>query len=208
MFRKLTILTEGLRGACARKYFLLLLTTILIAAGCKKGGDDGSNGGDADGSEFYIRFKADGTELEYKSNAITQVLAVSPKGLYSCALQGYNDFTMTDNGLMSLIIWSEDPITATTYRNADNVSNSDGDKIPSVVVTFLDDKKVSYLSQGVPLARIPPLDKIVSDVQVTLTEVSQSRIAGNFSGTLFKTTDGAFSTTVKITDGKFNLRRL
>jgi hypothetical protein len=109
---------------------------------------------------------------------------------------------------MSLLIWSENAIAAKSYRNAVNAVNSSNEKIPQVLVTYLDGNKASYQSQGVLLSSLPPFDKILSDVQVTITEVSATRIAGSFSGTLYKTTDATFTTTVKITEGTFNLKRL
>jgi hypothetical protein len=208
ILRRFKIYSAFMLKTCAGKYFFFLLAIMVVSASCKKdGGDDGPDG-DGDNTEFYIRFKADGTAADYKSNAITQVLPVSQKKLYSCMLQGYKDFTVTNNNLMSLVIWSENPIAAKTYRNADNAVNSDNEKIPQVLITYLDGNKVSYQSQGVFLSSLPPFDKILSNVVVTITEVSQSRIAGSFSGTLYKATDATFSTTVKITDGKFNLKRL
>lgn len=203
--RRFNIYHAFLSKICVQKYFFFLLAAVVFM-GCKKDAGGSSDGGG--GTEFYIRFKANGTAAEYKSNAITQVLGVSPKGLYSCALQGYKDFSMTDNNLMSLVIWSEKPIAAKTYRNAENAVNTSNEKIPQVLATYLDGNKISYLSQGTLLSSLPPFDKILSDVEVTITEVSASRIEGSFSGTLYKTTDPNFTTTVKITEGKFNLKRL
>lgn len=188
------------------KYSIFLLVLIYCVSGCKKNGD--ADGDGPDDAEFYISFNANGVKADYRSNAFTQLLPISPKKLYSGVLQGYGDFTVTDKNLMSIVIWSENPIVSKTYRNSENAVNSDNDKVPQILITYLDKDKNSYLSQTNLGLNIPPFDKIVSDVQVTITAVDQNRVSGTFSGTLYKTTDATFSSTVKITDGKFNLKRL
>ena len=190
-----------------RTGLILLLTIGMVAGGCKKdSGDDDEDDGD---TEYYMRFKLDGNQIEYKSGVVTQVLPISNKALYSCVLQGYGKFPEeTGKNHLGIIIWDEEPITTITYRNNQNTENSDGDKVPQVLMTHLNSETTSYLSQGVPAAPIPPFDKIVSDVQVTITELTNTRISGSFSGTLYKTTDATFTSTVSVTEGKFRLKRL
>ncbi len=185
---------------------ILLLASGTVFTGCKK--DSGEGKGDGD-PEYYLRFKVDGSPVEYKSGLGTQVLPVSNKALYSCVLHGYGKFPEeADRNHLGIIIWDEVPIISTTYRNNQSAENSEGAKVPQVLMTFLNSDKTSYLSQGVPPVPIPPLDNIISDVQVTITELADSRISGSFSGTLYKTTDGTFTSTVSITEGKFRLKRM
>lgn len=182
----------------------LLFVLVIIVGGCSKNNGTGEGEGEND---FYLQFKVNGTEKVYKSNVISQVLPVSSKALHSCILQGYSDFSNAERNLVSMIIWSESPVIAKGYNNSDDATNSDGAKLPQVLITYVDNEKDSYLSQGKPVVVFPPLDKVVSDVQLTITKLEAGRIAGTFSGTLYKTSDASFSSTVKITDGKFNLKR-
>ena len=181
------------------RYFFFILATILAVSGCKKDGVDNDSEGEGGENEFFMSFKADGADIEYKSNTITQLLPVSDKGLYSCILQGYKDFPATDDHLMSLIIWSRDPIATKTYRNAVNVVNTDDDEIPEIVVTYLNGDDAGYLSQNIFLPAIPGYEHVVTDAEITLSEINDGYITGTFSGTLYKSTDATFTTTVKIT---------
>ncbi len=189
-----------------RAGLILLLALVLVAGGCKK--DNGNDEGEGD-TEYYMRFKVNGSQVEYKSNLVAQVFPVSNKALYSCVLQGFEKFPEEgDKNHLGIIIWDEIPITNNTYRNDENTENSDGNEVPQVVVTYLDSDKTGYLSHGVPPVPVPPLDNIISDVQIAITELTASRITGTFSGTLYKTTDGTFSSTIVVTEGKFRLKRL
>lgn len=186
---------------------LLLLAAGFVLSGCKK--DNGKEDEGDDEPEYYMRFKLNGDQIDYKSSLVTQILPVSNKGLYSCVLQGYGKFPEEANkNHLGIIIWDEAPLTTTTYRNNQNTENTDGDKVPQVVMSHLSKETTSYISLGVPPVPIPPLDKIVSDVQVVITELTDTRISGTFSGTLYMASDGTYTSTVSVTEGKFRLKRL
>jgi hypothetical protein len=186
----------------------MILCVIIAVSGCNKNGVEHESEGEGGNNEYFMSFKADGTAIEYKSNTITQLLPASDKGLYSCILQGYKDFPTTDDDLMSLIIWSRDPIATKTYRNAVNVVNTDEDEIPEIVLTYLNGDGPGYLSQNIFLPATPGFEHVLTDAEITLTEINDSFVTGIFSGTLYKSTDATFTTTIKITDGKFKLKRL
>lgn len=189
------------------RFFMPVLAITLLVSGCKKGNndDDGeNNGGD---NEYYVQFKTNGTSFTYKSNAIGQIMAKSNDNIYSCVLMGYNNFVEADKSLISLVIFSEEPISAKTYKNADFAEKADESMVPQLLITHYDASKTSYLSMGIPVSAVPPFDKIVSDAQVNITEIGNDNIKGTFSGTVYKTTDATFTQTLKITEGKFNLKK-
>lgn len=195
-------------GNCSfllRPVFPLVLLFSFALAGCSKKNSDDE---DDPGSSYYIRFKIDGAQKEYKSNTGFQVLPVSNKSLYSAVMNGFQDDGALDKNLLNIIIWSKDPIVAKTYKNENDVANSDGDKVPEILITYNDNDKVGHLSLGKPFSTQPPFDRIVSDAQVVITNLTGSNISGTFSGTLYKSTDGTYTQKLVVTEGKFNLKKL
>jgi hypothetical protein len=190
----------------AKLLFVMLAITI-IAGACKKDNGDGGDDGNPDGSNYFIEFKANGEQQKYTSNALSQIMAPGSDQLYSGVLQGYGEYPdNADKNLLSIIIWNTEPITTSTYLNDNWVEKSDESQVPQIVMNYIDANKNAYLSQKVLIA-IPPFDKVVSDVKVTISDLGQDHISGTFSGTLYSVTDATFSTVVKITDGKFNLKK-
>ncbi|MBL7698903.1 MAG: hypothetical protein JNK79_12120 [Chitinophagaceae bacterium] len=186
------------------KLLLVVLAIVFIEGGCKKdNGDD--DGPDPEDTDYFVEFKANGVQQKYTSNALSQVITQASDGLYSCVLQGYGDYPdNADKNLLSMIIWNTEPITTFTYLNNNWVQKADETQVPQVLITYIDAGKNSFLSQKVP-SPIPPFDKIVSDVEVKISDLGEKHISGTFSGTLYSVTDATFSTVVEITDGKFNL---
>jgi hypothetical protein len=189
------------------KLLFVMLAMALLAGACKKDNGDSDDDGTPNDSDYFVEFKANGEQQKYTTNALSQIMAPGSDQLYSAVLQGYGDYpTNADKNLLSIIIWNTEPITTTTYLNDNWVEKSDESQVPQVVMNYLDANKNAYLSQKVLIA-IPPFDKVVSDVKVNISVLDQDHISGTFSGTLYNVTDATFSTVVKITDGKFNLKK-
>jgi len=183
----------------------LVLLFSFALAGCSK--NNGNEEDEDPGSSYYIRFKIDGVQKEYKSNLVSQILPISNKLLYSAVMSGFQDNAALDKNLLSMIIWSREPIAAKTYKNENDVANSDGDKVPEILVTYYDNDKVGYLSLGKPFSTQPPFDKIVSDAEIVITNLTDAYISGRFSGTVYKSTDGTYTQKLVVTEGQFNLKR-
>ncbi|WEK37061.1 MAG: hypothetical protein P0Y53_06065 [Candidatus Pseudobacter hemicellulosilyticus] len=184
-----------------------LLAIALISFGCKKdkGGDD--DGDEPAADDYYVSFKANGNPVKYTSSASAQLGQLSGDQLYSATMQGYQNLVAPTQELMGLILWDKQALSTRTYANANLVKKGNGDELIQVVVTYVDSNKDSYQSMRVT-STVPPLDKVVSDVQVTFTTLTASRVSGSFSGTLYKVTDPTLTAKMVITEGKFNLKRL
>ncbi len=179
------------------------LFLLAVLSGCKK--DSGGDEDDDDETEFYVRFKANGVQKEFKSMASAQVFPVSNKAVYGSVIQGYQDFNSSNKTHLGIIITNESALAATAYRNSVYVQNSDGDKLPQLLLSYPDEKGDGYISISTPTTQIPPFDKVVSDAVVNITTINNNRISGTFSGTVYLSTDATLATTVKITEGKFNV---
>lgn len=185
--------------------FFLLVAFVSSVISCKK--DSGTEPDEDQGGEYYISFKANGTEVKLESGLTAQISYQASENLHTCVLVGYKNFIEADKNHLGIVLWSNSQFAASTYTNAEVANKTSGGAVPRANATYLDADKLSYLALGVPVSEVPPFDKIISDMKVTITTLNNTTVAGTFSGTTYKTTDATFTATTQISEGKFNLKR-
>ncbi len=185
----------------------IIICLLLFASSCKKS-SIGNNNGNGNG-DYYVKFKANGTQKEYKSEALCEMLKLNSDGLYSAVLQGYKDYTQGAKDELGIILFSHDPFTTTLYADPMKAVKSDGSKVASIIINFNDPDGNGYLTMG-PLSDengTVPISGVVADAKLAITGLTNDYIKGTFSGTTYKSTDATFTITVLITDGEFYLPR-
>lgn len=190
---------------------LLWLAGLFMISGCKKsnGGGDDNGGGTPDSGEYYISFKVNGVQKKYTSQAIASFGYTAQNNLYNGVLQGYQKELAVSAEHIALLIFDNNNIAASTYKDPQKAVNKDGDKIARLTINYYDAAGNSYLSMGTLVDEngnlLPGVTGITADAQVILTSVKDSKVEGTFSATLF---DASLANKQSITEGKFVLKRI
>jgi len=184
---------------------ILLAACLLAASGCKKGDHDASPGA----ADYYISFKVDGVQKKYTSQAVASLGYASQDKLYNAVLQGYQGAASATGAHMGIFLFDQAAIAKGSYMDPQKATNAGGDQITKVMINYYDDAGNGYLSMGAMVDEngnpLPGVPGAVADAQVTITKLSSAGVEGTFSGTLALATG---TSTVKITEGKFILKRL
>lgn len=159
--------------------FVMLLSVAFLHESCSK--DEKETG------EYYMRFKANGTLVEY-TNQLGLTAGFAQSGnQYVGTISGWNDASSN----FSLILYSLAPIYETTYSGY--TASVDG----TVGILFAYKEKNS----GVIFS-----SEIISklDAQGTISEMTDKGVKGKFSGTV----KAAGQSDISITEGSFYVKRI
>jgi len=190
-----------------KSFVIVLSGFLLVATSCKKTNDGNNNGA---GDNYYIKFKANGEQKEYKSEADITLL---PKkdGVYPCLLQGYKDFSMGARDEIGLFVFSNDAIVSGSFfHDPLKAVKTNGDTLTQLTFNYNDPAKVGYLSMGtlVYANGTSGFPWVVADAQLTITELTATYAKGTFSGTTYKSSDPTITEKQLITGGEFYLKRI
>ena len=174
-------------------YTIIVLNFILS---CSK-----SEPGTSASNEYYVRFKMNGVQVEYKANA--EATFNKPSGSdHITTLGGTREpFEAKKNNMTIGLTTNGANATNLTYTNYATLAAGTA-KAKLLQLAFFDDSGkffmswsddfVSLLLQGSPI-----------NCRLVLTEATSTFIKGNFSGTLY-TQD--YTSNTNITDGEFFLK--
>ena len=178
-------------------FFLLLTGIMLIAYSCKK--DNDSTG---DGSGYYMRFKINGTQVEYKGQVesnFNKVLSLqhnsSVAGLKEALVAGKNNMTL-------LLATDDDTQTGLSYTSY-TTGASGMQKARLAWLGYFDESGTSYLSSMEELAAGLPSGTETNAV-IKVTEAASGYIKGTFSGVVY---NADYSKKLNVTEGEFYARR-
>ncbi|MBS1597617.1 MAG: hypothetical protein JST75_05295 [Bacteroidetes bacterium] len=188
----------------------IIFSLVLAITGCKKTNDANNNGSGS--GDYYLRFKADGQQKEYKSEALIQILKKTD-GLYSAVLQGYLDFAgQGTKDEFGIIVQDSNPIMqGSSFADPQKCINEEGDTLTKLIMNYNDPSKNGYLSMGFMADKngVNPLfPSVVADAKLTISELTSDHAKGTFSATVYLSTDVTLTANVKITSGEFYLKRL
>jgi len=194
----------------SKALFVITIGFMITIAGCKKSND--TNNGSGSGDDYYLKFKADGTQKEFKSQALITLLA-KKDGLYSAVLQGYKDFEGqgTKDELGMIVMTNDEIVQGNTFQDPQKATDKDGMPIPKLIMNFNDPSSNGYLSMGTlsdENGTVVLFPDVVADAKLTISELTSGYAKGTFSGTVYLSTDANLKTKVKITEGEFYLKRL
>ena len=174
---------------------LFLFSAAMFLTQCKKG-DNPSN---AAQGKYYVRFKANGVQQEYRSDfrvsASASDVPAHPFGnnidTYAFAMDGYGDTTLAYPDIQFQIRAPKPLKIDSVYKTIPRSSSKDGEVYlfyVEKVTTF--EKYMSYGSS--------------ENVQIRFTERTGTYIKGTFSGTVYAATN---ATKMEITQGEFYAAR-
>lgn len=161
---------------------LMFMSLVLIAifmGGCTK--DDENPG------EYYMRFKSNGVLVEYTNQLGLSAGFAQNGNQYVGTISGWND----SNSNLSLLLYSNSPISSTTYSGYASSVNG----VSGVLFAHKDKKTGAVFSSGVT----PDFD-----ATVTITEITETGVKGTFSGKVTSTGHPE----IAIREGSFFVKRV
>lgn len=157
----------------------VLLCLLFLWTGCSKKDDPGT------GSAYYMRFKANGKQVEYKTG--TQAAFAGNSGLFDCLLAGFSS-----NSDLGITIFDHEDIRAGMTYDGEILS---GTGTPMAAIVYQDEQGNTYSSGNI--SAYPD-----AAAEVVLSEIASGYVKGHFSGVVYND-----QTKIAITDGEFYLMR-
>lgn len=177
------------------KYALLLLSIVLLA-GCSKKSDNPAEPG-----TYYVRFKADGVQKEYRNHTLAQFY-YDPENLsYHCNMTSSLKMAELGKDALSLFLLSKTAYkTGERYHLRKEIEMPKTNAImPQVMLVFFTESGKPYTAQFLPVTGLQFDDA----AEVKFTEITDKYVKGTFSGLAF--TSMPERAEVTVTDGEFYL---
>jgi len=188
------------------------LVIVLALTGCKKDipgigpdiEDDPNNTGNSNApGNYYVRFKIDGTTIQYTKAAEGILNVIDSDGHYDCNIIGLKNEFVSDHGTLGILFSCDDAIsTGNIYINY-GISSPGYIRTRLEYIAHFDDAGTFFASWGDEFSSLG----VISDSKVNFTEINPTYIKGNFSATIYKEIDGN-SEKHLITDGEFRVKRV
>jgi hypothetical protein len=179
--------------------WLFALVSFCIVNSCKKT-DDNNNG---NGSDYYMKFKLNGTAYEYTGQASGN-FNITSGGSQIASLAGLKVALNVGSNTMTVALGTAgDNKTGVTYTNYATTA-AGTEKAKALSIVFIDEAGAPYLSWPDEfVAALPGGTK--TEARLKVTEATSAALKGTFSGVLY---NDDYSKEFIVTDGEFNLRRL
>jgi hypothetical protein len=160
---------------------------------------------------YFISFKADGVQKEFKNEAFGLTTLPDTSGIYTSLFGAYQSTVGTNNVQISILLSSRNSSNIpTTYQDPFKAVTIGGNKLPQAIITYTDVAGADgYISLGIisDLVGTPtsPYPNLFADAKVTITEATSTYFKGTFSATAFKS--NLSSQKRVLTEGEFYLPR-
>lgn len=191
---------------CTTRHLLLLtfLTGILVLAGCAS--DDTPEPKEP---EFYIKFKAGGTEIKYDMlpNSLASFAYLDSFGFYLCTITGMKQGSDGKRDFISMQLRNETQYTPNTvYRLQDPIQIQSSNQA-RIIFTYFDGNGKGY--NATLLQSNYPSLSIHENVEIKFTEMSSDYVKGTFSAEAYEVDFTVLGNRkeILITDGEFLLPR-
>lgn len=175
-----------------------ILVILVTITSCKKENDT-----DDSGSGYYVKFKANGMQVEYKGYAEGNFNKLA-SGKYVSTLSGLNEaFVGTRNNMsiaLSTVAQNDVNITYTNYASSSPATQ----KAAALGLAYYDDKGVFFMTWSDEFASALP-DDVETVATCIFTEQTDKHLKGNFTGKMY---NEDFSVKLDITDGEFFVKRV
>lgn len=175
--------------------FLLLL----ILGSCSKKSDNPGEPGDG---EYYLRYKSDGVQKEYKAITLAQFYYDAENLTYHCNMTSSLALNNASKDMLSLLLVNKESYkTGVTYQLTNGIEMAkNGAIMPQAAIALSDENGKPYTAQFLP-ATWYQFDDMA---EVRFTAITDKFVKGTFSGLAF--TAMPERAEKKVTDGEFYLR--
>lgn len=187
------VMIKNLHRLPTLRLFIVVFSMLLFITGCKKDGDAGNGS-----SYYYMRFKINGTQVEYKAQ-IEGNFNKTSSSQFNSSVAGLKElFTSAKNNMSLLLATAEATQTGVTYTNY-TTSAAGMQKAKLANLVYIDGSGKNYLSWMEEFATAIPTGTEVKAL-IKITDANNSVVKGVFSGVLYSED---FSEKLTITDGEF-----
>jgi hypothetical protein len=185
-------------AVCCRLSVILAMLALLNA--CSKS-DSGGNNIPAT-SAYYMKFKLDGVQIEFKQNTDGVFNKPQSNGDYTCINGGTKEqFVATKNNIAVLMTTVGQHNLNTTYT-CYKTTTAGFVKAKLLAVSYLDDNAFSWASWSEDLVAGLPAGT-ETKANLTITEANSTSIKGTFNAVLYNT---GFTKKAVLTEGEFYLK--
>jgi hypothetical protein len=182
------------------KLFLIAAAFFLFPC-CKKSNNGSSS---SNGSSYYMKFKLNGTAVEYDSQPIGAISFSQSDNLYTVVLAAYKNVNAGLANAVTITLFSNSSIGAgSSYNNPTTAKRANGDILPVNTIFYYDSTANAWLTGG-ELTLYGPVPGVTANAQLTITDLTATYFKGTFSGTIYKSD---LSKSQSITEGEFYLKR-
>lgn len=199
-----------MKNACS---FLAIFSIMILSfSSCKK---DKNNANTGNGNPtYYMRFKLNGVQTEYKSVPIAQSAYNSSDKVYVTGILALKDSSKINQDQIDIAITNKDPLArGAVYQDPVKV-NAGSAAIPQIIITYYNSQQQSFVSMGLFSdnagnfsSLLPDYKNLVADAKLTVSDIGSDYIKGTFSGTVFKlNTSTNIYDKIPLTEGEFNLQ--
>lgn len=178
-------------------WYGMLSGMMMMTYSCKK--DNDKPGG---GSDYYMRFKVNGTLIEYKGQIEGTFDKVSSLQ-HNTSLAGLKEALVASKNNMTLLLATENTTQTGISYTSYSTTATGMQKAKLVNLVYKDENGNDYLSWMEEFAPALPAGTETNAV-IKITEATSGGFKGNFSGVLY---NSDYSVKLKITDGEFYARR-
>lgn len=184
------------------QFGISVLFMIAVLTGCKK--DENS---EQDGGEYYIRFKINGVQKEYKAqipNNSVSYFYLDQFEFYNATITGLNNLEdaaqQPVKNMINISVRSKEEIKPNINYQLQNPVVSGGFKYSSIELVYADETGATF--GALLLAENYPGVDVRDEVTLTFDQTEGGISKGRFSGKAFGTVN---KTEIAITDGEFYL---
>ena len=181
--------------------FPLIAVTFIVMFGCSKSKSGGS--GTTTTNDYYIRFKANGVQTEYKAHTETIYNKANGTTERMTTLGGTKEqFVPTKSNMTVALTTVGDNTLNVTFTNYATTA-AGFKKAKILTLGFYDANGKFFMSWADEFSNILPAGSPIN-CRLVFTEATSTYLKGNFSGTLFSQD---YLTRLEITDGEFYLKQ-
>jgi hypothetical protein len=161
-----------------------------------------SKNNDTPGNDYYIRFKQDGVQKEYRAAIVADMPDTATQGMYGMLITGLKELSASEQISVGVFDYTHQPIkTNQDYQMRYDFEPGGGIDILS---------HITYNQAGdAHSSSVSVQDNRYESAHITLTEITDKYVKGVFSGKILKDpTENSPEVLYNITDGEFYAMRL
>lgn len=178
-------------------WYIIVSGILMMSYSCKK---DNNSSNDTTG--YYMKFKVNGTPIEYKGQ-IEGTFDKESSMQHNTSLAGLKEALVSSKNNMTLLLATESATQTGISYTSYTTTASGMQKAKLANLVYKDENGNDYLSWMEEFAPALPVGTETNAI-IKITEATATYIKGNFSGVLY---NDDYSVKLNITDGEFYARR-
>jgi hypothetical protein len=171
---------------------------LLLCNSCSTDSED-PDGQDSDDKVYYIKFKYNGVQKDYRMNTLAQFYYDNNNLSYRCNLTGGLKANNAADAFTLFVVNKEALTTNKKYQMKNGIEMQNGGVMPQVIAVFLNENGKGYTAQFLSTDFLAFDD----EAEMMFTEITDKYTKGTFTARVF--TSAPDREELLITDGEFRL---